>query len=192
MKNILAIIVLNFLLFSISKSQTMKKEEQWDRFELPVHYTYEGNSFTDVNISATFKNKDTSIVVSGFYDGENIFRIRFMPIETGIWNYATSSNIPELNNKKGAFECISAAGNNHGMVKVSDTNNFKYADGKQYYSFGTTAYAWIHMSDGLQEITLNTLKHSGFNKVRMCVFPKNYDLVKTNPKELSDYISFVI
>lgn len=68
------------------------------------------------------------------------------------------------------------------MVKVSDTYNFKYADGKQYYPFGTTAYAWTHMGQKLQETTLNTLKTSGFNKVRMCVFPKNYDLVKEEPE----------
>jgi hypothetical protein len=90
--------------------------------------------------------------------------------------------MPALNKKKGSFGCVEAAGNNHGMVKVSDTYHFRYADGKQYYPFGTTAYAWTHMGQELQEMTLNTLKNSGFNKVRMCVFPKNYDLVKEEPE----------
>jgi hypothetical protein len=40
----------------------------------------------------------------------------------------------------------------------------------------------VHMGQTLQEITLNSLKKSGFNKVRMCVFPKNYDLVKEEPE----------
>lgn len=181
MKDILIFIIINILLGPISLSQT-RRVEQWDRFEIPLHYDCKGNGFTDVKLSATFIGKDTSLVVSGFYDGDNIFKIRFMPVEKGIWNYTTSSNISELNNRNGSFECIKASGSNHGKVKVSDIYNFKYADGKQYYPFGTTAYAWIHMSDELQELTLQTLKNSGFNKVRMCVFPKNYDLVKTEPE----------
>ena len=181
MKKILLIIIFNFLISPFSTAQTLQKVEQWDRFELPLQYKYNGNSFTDIRLSAVFHNQDTSIAVSGFYDGDNIFRIRFMPVETGVWSYKTSSNIEVLNNKKGSFKCIKATGGNHGIVRVSDVYNFKYADGKQYYPFGTTAYAWIHMSEGLQELTLNTLKHSGFNKVRMCFFPKNYDLVKTEP-----------
>ncbi len=174
----LQVIALTF----IHSAKAQQKIEQWDRFEISLNYTCSCNSFTDVKLSAKFKSKDTSIVVSGFYDGDNTFMIRFMPIETGMWNYITSSNIPELDNKKGSLECIKSSNDNHGFVNVSNTYNFKYADGKQYYPFGTTAYAWIHMSDGLQELTLNTLKHSGFNKVRMCVFPKNYDLVKTEPE----------
>lgn len=174
---LLAIIL---ILFSSVKAE--QKVEQWDRFEVSLNYSCNCNSFTDVKLSAIFKSVDTAIVVPGFYDGNNNFIIHFMPFETGTWNYTTSSNIPELDNKKGSFECIKSSGNNHGIVKVSDTYNFKYADGKQYYPFGTTAYAWIHMSEGLQELTLNTLKHSGFNKVRMCVFPKNYDLVKMEPE----------
>ena len=165
----------------MNSAEAQQKVEQWDRFEIRLHYNCKGNAFSDVNLYAIFKCEDTSIVVPGFYDGENNFKIRFMPVETGIWNFTSSSNIPELNNKKGSFECVKATGNNRGIVKVSETYNFKYADGKQFYPFGTTAYAWIHMSEKLQEITLNTLKHSGFNKVRMCVFPKNYDLVKTEP-----------
>jgi len=33
-----------------------------------------------------------------------------------------------------------------------------------------------------QEITLNAFKNSGFNKVRMCVLPKSYELVNEEPE----------
>lgn len=105
-----------------------------------------------------------------------------MAQQTGTWKYTTSSNLAGLNNKKGTFECIEVTGNKHGMVKVSNTYNFKYADGKPYYPFGTTAYAWTHMGPELQESTLTALRNSGFNKIRICVFPKNYDLVKEEPE----------
>jgi hypothetical protein len=155
--------------------------EQWNRFELSVQHNYKGNPFKEVQWQAILTGPDTTYTVSGFYDGNNTFKIRFMPQHTGTWHYTTKSNVGVLNNRKGSFECVTATGNNHGIVRVSDTYSFKYADGKQYYPFGTTAYAWTHMPSPTQEITLNTLKQSGFNKIRMCVFPKNYDLVKEEP-----------
>lgn len=178
--SLVAFSVLMLSLFSVATAQL--KVEQWDRFEVALKYAYRGNSFEDVRLSATFSGKDTSFVVAGFYDGKNTFKIRFMPEQIGIWNYTTSSSIPELDKKQGTFECTKSTGRNHGMVRVSNTYNFKYADGKQFYPFGTTAYAWIHMKEGVQELTLNTLKNSGFNKVRMCVLPKSYDLVKQEPE----------
>ena len=158
------------------------KVEQWDRFEVSFTLKVNGSAFRDVDLKARFTNRDTSFVVDGFYDGSNTFRIRFMPEQTGAWQYVTSSNVSQLNNKKGSFECVPATGSNHGIIRVSNQYNFKYADGKQYYPVGTTAYAWNHMGKQLQQITLRTLSNSGFNKVRMCVFPKDYNLVKEEPE----------
>lgn len=174
--------VVFFLTLVTFDSFTQSKIEQWDRFEAKFEHKAQKNNFSEVNISATFTGKDTTISVQGFYDGNNTFIVRFMPSKIGIWKYTTQSNIAELNNKKGEFECVKAQGNNHGMVKVSDIYNFKYADGKQYFPLGTTAYAWTHMTNDVQEMTFKTLKNSGFNKIRMGVFPKNYDLVKEEPQ----------
>lgn len=172
-----------FLLIDFyGQSEFVKKVEQWDRYEVAMKYACKENSFTSVHIKAVFSNRETSITVSGFYDGNNTFRFRFMPEHTGVWNYQTQSNVKQLDNLRGTFECVKATGNNHGPVRVSDIHHFRYADGKRYYPFGTTAYAWTHMPDDVQEMTLNTLKNSGFNKVRMGVFPKNYDLVKEEPE----------
>jgi len=161
---------------------SQEKIEQWQRFEISFKQNNKTNDFINLHLSAKFTSKDTSFVVNGFYDGDNTFKIRFMPQETGKWHYTVSSNLKEINNKKGFFECIKASDKNHGIVKVSNTYYFKYADGKNYYPFGTTAYAWTHMGNTLQEETLQSLKASGFNKVRMCVFPKDYNLVKEEPE----------
>lgn len=156
--------------------------EQWQTFELSVKGKTQKNGFKDVTLKASFTNGKTTIVTTGFYDGNDLYKIRFMPKQVGTWHYKTSSNLAELNNKKGDFECVKASKGNHGMVSVADTYNFKYADGTNYYPFGTTAYAWTHMGQELQEITLTSLKKSGFNKLRFCVFPKNYNLVVEEPE----------
>ncbi len=174
-------LLLPVLLFLLAVNCPAQEVTQWNRFELQFNYAYTGNSFTGVQLAATFSNKDTSFLVNGFYDGNHIFKIRFMPPQTGTWQYVTSSNIKQLNNKKGTVECAAARSGNHGMVEVSNTFHFKYADGKPYYPVGTTAYAWNHMSKPVQALTLQSLQKASFNKIRMCVFPKDYTLVKEEP-----------
>lgn len=180
-------IIIYFLSLLAFNSFSQQKIEQWNRFEAKFESKSSNNSFVGVNLTALFSTKDTSISVAGFYDGNNTFVVRFMTEKIGIWSFTTKSNLPELDNKKGNFECIKASANNHGMMKVSNTYNFKYADGKNYFPFGTTSYAWTHMTNAVQETTLKTLKNAGFNKIRMGVFPKNYDLVKEEP-EIYPYI----
>jgi hypothetical protein len=70
---------------------------------------------------------------------------------------------------------------NHGPVRVAQTYHFAYADGTPFRQLGTTAYAWTHQDNALQEQTLRTLAASPFNKIRFCVFPKNYDWNKNEP-----------
>lgn len=181
LKYFAGIMCLPVLLTRLSFAQ--QTVQQWDRFEITLEHSYKGNAFTDVELTATFKGKDTSYTVAGFYDGGNTFRIRFMPQQTGTWQYITHSNVAPLNNKSGSFACVKAEAPNHGMVRVNNTYHFKYADGQPYYPLGTTSYAWTHMGQQLQETTLQTLRHSGFNKIRMCIFPKNYDLVKEEPED---------
>lgn len=160
---------------------SQQKIEQWSRFEIRLSNHSHKNSFADNYLSATFTHKDTTITISGFYDGDNQYCIRFMPEKTGIWKYRTHSTLSPLNNKKGEFECVKASLKNHGIVRVSQTFHFKYADSAAFFPIGTTAYAWTHMADDIQEETLKSLQNSGFNKIRMCVFPKNYELVKEEP-----------
>ncbi|GAB2534809.1 DUF5060 domain-containing protein [Spirosoma aerophilum] len=165
----------------LSTSLHAQDIEQWGRFEKSFIVKPQKKPFTGVTLTAVFSSADSSYSVSGFYDGNDTFRIRFMPQQTGKWQYKTTSNVAELNNRKGEFTCVKATNGHSGIVRVSDTYAFRYANGQHYYPFGTTAYAWTHMGAGTQEITLNSLKKSGFNKLRMCIFPKNYELVSEEP-----------
>ena len=146
--------------------------ERWGVFELEYSANVKGNPF-DVSLVATFTNGDESITVRGFYDGNDTFRIRFMPPSEGRWSYVTSSSVPSLKGKKGSLTCTAPSEGNHGPVEA-DGLHFKYADGTRYYPVGTTSYDWMHYPvEGFQERTLASLEESGFNKIRCLFFLHN-------------------
>ena len=176
-----------FALLNVGIISAQEKVECWDRFELAFQHKANSNPF-NVKISATFTNGNSNKTVTGFYDGDNTYRIRFMPTETGEWKYVTSSSVGSMNKQKGGFTAVPASKNNHGMVMVDRMYHFKYADGTQYYPFGTTSYAWTHASEAAQEETVKYLAESGFNKIRMCIFPKE----DTQYKEDPPYLPFVV
>jgi hypothetical protein len=156
--------------------------EQWGIYELTLNGPADGNPFVDVDLSARFRRGDQTVTVTGFYDGDGVYRVRFMPDRQGEWQYETKSNRPELDGKTGGFIVTKPSANNHGPVRVRHTFHFAYADGTHYAPIGTTCYAWTHQGDELEEQTLATLKQSPFNKLRMCVFPKHYAYNRNEPR----------
>ena len=157
--------------------------EQWGIFELTLHGSTQGNPYLDVELTAQFTYKHRMIEVDGFYDGDGVYRVRFMPDTPGTWRYRTQSNRQALSDKEGSFSCTAAASAcNHGPVRVANTYHFAYADGTPYKQIGTTCYAWTHQGDWLEEQTLATLRDAPFNKLRMCVFPKSYDFNHNEPE----------
>ncbi|MBO0720281.1 MAG: DUF5060 domain-containing protein [Blastocatellia bacterium] len=155
--------------------------EQWGIYEISLAGPAGGNPFRDVSLKASFTQGDQTLEVAGFYDGDGIYRIRFMPDKTGQWRYRTKSDREELDGKEGTFTCNAASPNNHGPVRVHNTYHFAYADGAPYIPVGTTCYAWVHQGDELEEQTLASLKRSPFNKLRMCIFPKHYVYNENEP-----------
>ncbi|MDO8835704.1 MAG: DUF5060 domain-containing protein, partial [Vicinamibacterales bacterium] len=145
--------------------------EQWGVFELTLKGPADGNPFTEVELSARFTQGERAITATGFYDGEGVYKVRFMPDVTGEWRYVTSSNRQELADKTGAFTATPPTKGNHGPVRVAHTFHFAYADGTPFRQVGTTCYTWTYQSDAMEEQTLRTLAKSPFNKVRFLVFP---------------------
>ncbi|MCB0138002.1 MAG: DUF5060 domain-containing protein, partial [Caldilineaceae bacterium] len=52
---------------------------QWGIFEVTLRGSAAGNPFQEVRFSATFAHKHRTIAVDGFYDGDGLYRVRFMP-----------------------------------------------------------------------------------------------------------------
>jgi hypothetical protein len=148
--------------------------EQWGVFEVALDGPTNGNPFLDVKFSARFTQDGSTVEANGFYDGDGIYRVRFMPEKQGEWHYVTESSSAELNGKSGEFTVTKASPENHGPVHVANTYHFAHADGTPYEELGTTCYVWQLQDEALQEQTLKTLASSPFNKIRFCVFPKRY------------------
>ena len=148
--------------------------EKWGMFEATLEGPSDGNPFLDVTFDAVFSQHGRNVRVPGFYDGDGIYRVRFMPDNEGEWAFYTRSKTGALDGKSGSFQAVAPSKNNHGPVSVRNRYHFAYADGTPFFSFGTTCYAWTHQPIDMQSQTLKTLKKTKFNKVRMGVFPKDY------------------
>lgn len=167
-------------------SMAQSQVPQWEQFETSFTLHTAKNPFTDVTLKATFTHAVSGkvITVDGFYDGDDTYRIRFMPTEQGKWTYTTRSSEQAMSGKTGAIECVKPI--NHGMVSAGMDHDFHYADGTPYRPVGTTSYAWIHADEQRQELTYQSLQEAAFNKLRFCVFPNNsvYELPSCYPFQL--------
>ena len=158
------------------------RAEQWGVFEISLNGPATGNPYLEVTLTAEFRFKNRVAPVDGFYDGDGVYRVRFMPDTPGTWKWVTHSNRAELDGKTGELQAAAPSAKNHGPVRVRNTYHFAYADGTPYFEVGTTSYAWAHQGDKLEERTLETLRSAPFNKMRMCVFPKDYVYNKNEPE----------
>ncbi len=150
----------------------MQTVEKWGRFEISAPGKTEGNPFTDYTCTATFKGKNETVKVDGFYDGEGVYKARFMPSFEGEYSYEMSGTFGGT--VTGSFAVTAPTEGNHGPLRVVNQYHFAYEDTTPYYSVGTTCYAWAHQPEEIHRQTLEELDKGYFNKMRFCVFPKHY------------------
>ena len=161
-----------------------KNVERWDVFEVSCEGRKDGNPFTDHDITGNFKGQNENVIVDGFYDGDGVYKVRFMPSFEGEYEFTISGSFKQDQGEEvsGRFTVTSASEDNHGPVRVANTYHFAYEDGTPYYSVGTTCYVWDLQSDERIAQTLESLTEAGFNKIRFCVFPKHYDYNLGEPR----------
>ncbi len=162
-----------------------KTVEKWGMFELSCEGFAEGNPFTQRWIHGEFTGEHECVSTDGFYDGDGVYKLRFMPSYEGEYSFTVSGNFDGEDKRelRGSFTVTAAGPDNHGPVHVAERYHFAYADGSPYYPIGTTCYVWELRSD--QEIaqTLETLRGSAFNKIRFCILPKHYDYNLGEPRD---------
>ena len=79
MKNFL-ILTLLLLCLNAFSSPNANTVERWNRFAISLKGPQSGNPFTDVWLKAEFSNGSNQFTADGFYGGEGIYLLRFMPI----------------------------------------------------------------------------------------------------------------
>ncbi len=182
MKHFISLLIA-FVTIAVVKAEHVDSVKLYDRWEKPINGPSDGNPFKDVTFKGQFVRDGSTdtLTVKGFYDGEGIYKLRFMPTEPGMWRFTTQSNAPALSGIAGTILCSDEMAG-RGPVRTSGRHSFRYSDSTRYMPFGTTAYSWVHMTPELRHMTLNTLRQSSFNKIRMCVMPKSYALCNKEPQ----------
>ena len=59
--------------------------EKWGLFEAAFSGPKDGNPFADVTLDAEFSLGARTVPAPGFYDGDGVYRVRFMPDTEGEW-----------------------------------------------------------------------------------------------------------
>ncbi len=141
--------------------------------ERRYHVPYVEVELTGVFVSPTGKEQR----LQGFWDGGQIWKIRFAPNEAGVWRYRTESNEPDLITA-GRFQVLPSK--HRGFVRPSKTRpyGFEYGDGTPFLLMGDTI--WDGMSGGVGFETrfksyINLRVAQGFNAYHAIVVHNRYD-----------------
>lgn len=123
---------------------------QWTVFETSFTSTAEyPNPLQNVAVTVEFKSpRGENHNVDAYWDGGNIWRVRFSPDQAGEWAYQTHASREEdsgLNQQKGTFRCLPYMGVNslyrHGSLRVSANQRYlEHADGTPFFWLADTAW----------------------------------------------------
>ena len=98
-----------FLIFSVDvfSKKEADRVETYSRYEVSFENdTWSGNPF-DLEFNVELVSPSGRVINQfGFYAGDNVWKLFFMPDETGRWRYKTLSADSDLSGKEGKFICI--------------------------------------------------------------------------------------
>ena len=119
-------------------------------FESNKEYNTKNAEQFDVVMDAKFTNKNsgTTLTIPAFWDGENIFRVRFAPTQYGIWEYETFCDTDaSLNGRTGTIGANIYKGDldiyKHGFIKTNGSKYFVYDDGTPFFYLGDTHWTML-------------------------------------------------
>ncbi len=131
---------------------TSEKVHIWQKQEitLEAHNTYD-NPYTDVTVWVDLKGPDFNKRVYGFWDGDNVFRVRITAIAPGEWSWISGSSQCDagLCGERGHFTAIEwseaekqANPCRRGFLRpTANGHAIQYADGTACFLIGDTWWA---------------------------------------------------
>lgn len=135
-----------------------------------------GNPFWEVSVRVRFTGPSgEQHMVDAFWDGGDVWRVRFSPNAIGNWRFETvcsDENNSGLNGQTGSFECVPYVGDNplyrHGSLQVSANGRYlQHADGTPFFWLGDTAWNGVLLAKPQDWARyLRTRKQQHFNVIQ--------------------------
>jgi len=151
----------------------MTKVKRRDVLELGFKSdTKYNNPFVDIIIDCIFKSpSNKEYVVPCFYNGEDMWKVRFSPNETGQWSYKTSITPKNMSlESSGKFRVVELDKPVRGFLKTCPGKywGLMYESGEPAFIFGDTMYNIFGVAFcGLDyENVLKRRAQQGFNLIR--------------------------
>ena len=137
------------LLLGTNSTSSAGTVHVWEKVEITLHAEkHYDNPYTEVEVWIDLEGPGFEKRCYGFWDGDNVFRVRVLAVAPGMWKWSSGSNQtdPGLNGKKGEFTAVAWSKAEiesnpcrHGMIKASANGHaFEYADGTPYFLLGDT------------------------------------------------------
>ena len=174
-KQFIVIALFSIVLTSGCTNQLQIPEvQQWTTYEITIRSKSTWpNGYTDVEVWANFTNGNgDTLIRPAFWDGGDIWKIRFAPPDTGsTWTWSTYSLPYEkgLSGRKGSLRSVAYSGSNpllrHGLLRMSEgKRNVIHADGKPFLVVGDTPWSipFRATTDQVKEYAADRMK-KGFN-----------------------------
>lgn len=114
------------------------------RFESSTDYSSGGSENILLDVTFTHPRSGETLVRPAFWDGGNVFLVRFAPTREGKWRWEASCPQDEsLDGLKGRLACVKYDGDlavyKHGFVRVEPGMKYMtYADGTPFFYLGDT------------------------------------------------------
>ncbi len=132
--------------------------------------------FRDVELRVTFTAPSgLSSMVNAFWDGDNIWRVRFSPNEPGTWKWQSTSRPADdagLHNKEGDFECVADKADESSIplapLRLSENRRYLVnSDSSPFFWLADTAWNGVlRAKDEDWKRYLITRKKQGFTAVQ--------------------------
>ncbi len=124
----------------------------WEKVEIVLQAEDSGaNPYRDVEVWVDLEGPDVRRRCFGFWDGDDLFRVRITATAPGTWQWQSGSNRndPGLRGRTGSFTAVAWTEaelqqnpTRRGMIRASENGHaFEYADGTPFFLLGDTWWA---------------------------------------------------
>lgn len=151
------------------------------------------NPYKEVELKVEFKKPNgRTVIVDGYYDGDNVYKARAYCSEIGTWVYETESNYDELNDVEGEFIVVVGEKDSKlkGKLKISpdDPRQMVYDNGDWFLHIGDTGYRYVVDTEPMWKEYIDQAVEMGATKIRtwFCRDRHSVDALFANAREELD------